>query len=124
MSMINTRQVVLVTAAAVTCLQSIDRQQCRASKPTINASVKQEIQVTDQSIGHILTNTNVWSPDGRWIVYDTRSDPAGEKFDGNTIEIVDVETGTVRETYRSRNGAHCGAATFSPTANKVAFILG
>jgi hypothetical protein len=57
-------------------------------------------------------------------VYDTRSDPAGEKFDGRTIEIVNVDTREVREIYRARNGAHCGVATFSPTASKVAFILG
>jgi hypothetical protein len=30
----------------------------------------------------------VWSPDSRWIVYDTRSDPAGAVFDGETIEAV------------------------------------
>ncbi len=83
-----------------------------------------EIQITDRPIGHVLTNTNVWSPDGRWIVYDTRSDPAGDKFDGNTIEIVNVETREVREIYRAKNGAHCGVATFSPRENKVAFILG
>ncbi len=59
-----TRQVVLLTAAAVACLQSIDMQQCSASIFIINVSVKQEIQVTNQAIGHILTNTNVWSPDG------------------------------------------------------------
>ena len=83
-----------------------------------------EIQITDRPTGHVLTNTNVWSPDGRWIVYDTRSDPAGDKFDGNTIEIVNVETREVREIYRSQNGAHCGVATFSPRESKVAFILG
>ncbi len=84
----------------------------------------QEIQLTDQPGGHILTNTNAWSADSEWIVYDTRSDPAGEKFDGRTIEIVNVRTREVREIYRSQNGAHCGVASFSPVANKVAFILG
>jgi hypothetical protein len=83
-----------------------------------------EQQITDQPRGHILTNINVWSPDGKWIVYDTRSDPAGEKFDGCSIEIVHVETREVREIYRSRNGAHCGVATFSPANYRVAFILG
>ena len=34
-----------------------------------------DFQVTDRPGGHILTNINVWSPDGRRIVYDTRSDP-------------------------------------------------
>jgi hypothetical protein len=81
-------------------------------------------QITDRPCGHVLTNANVWSPDGRWIVYDTRSDAAGDKFDGATIEIVNVETREVREIYRSKNGAHCGVATFSPTDARVVFILG
>lgn len=83
-----------------------------------------ERQITNRPINHILTNINVWSPDSRWIVYDTRSDPAGEKFDGSTIEIVNAESGEVREVYRSRNGAHCGAPTFSPRENRIAFIHG
>jgi dipeptidyl aminopeptidase/acylaminoacyl peptidase len=95
----------------------------RADQLALEVAV-QETQLTESSGGHILTNTGVWSPDGRWIVYDTRSDPAGERFDGRTIEIVNVETREVREIYRSQNGAHCGVAAFSPTANQVAFILG
>ena len=83
-----------------------------------------EVQITERAHGHILTNTGVWSPDGQWIVYDTRSDPAGATFDGDTIEIVQVHTREVREVYRARNRAHCGVATFSPTAERVAFILG
>jgi hypothetical protein len=83
-----------------------------------------EFQVTDRPGGHILTNIGVWSPDGQWIVYDTRSDPAGERFDGATIEMVHADTREVREIYRARNGAHCGVATFSPTADRVVFILG
>jgi hypothetical protein len=83
-----------------------------------------EQQVTTQPRGHVLTNINVWSPDSKWIIYDTRSDPAGEKFDASTIEMVNVETLEVREIYHSQNGAHCGVATFSPTKNCAAFILG
>jgi WD40 repeat protein len=84
----------------------------------------QEIQITDQPRGHILTNANVWSPDSEWIVYDTRSDRYGDVFDGRTIEVVNVRTKEVRILYRSKNGAHCGVATFSPAANKVVFIVG
>ena len=40
-------------------------------------------------------------PDGRRIVYDVRSDPAGDVFDGDRIETVDVETGEVRVLYES-----------------------
>jgi hypothetical protein len=83
-----------------------------------------EKQVTDAPHGHILTNIGVWSPDSRWIVYDVRSDPAGECFDGNRIEQVHVETGEVRTLYESQRGAYCGVVTHSPTDQKVAFIHG
>lgn len=83
-----------------------------------------EKQITFQTKGHILTNTGVWSPDSEWIVYDTRSDPAGEIFDGSTIEIVNIHTGEAKEVYHSANGAHCGVATFHPREAKVVFILG
>jgi hypothetical protein len=88
------------------------------------ATSRREIQLTDQPVGHILTNTSVWSPDGKWIVYDTRSDPAGDTFDGQTIELVHSETREIREVYRATNGAHCGVATFSPRDGRVVFILG
>lgn len=83
-----------------------------------------EKQITTESKGHILTNTAVWSPDSEWIVYDTRSDPSGEIFDGSTIEVVNIHTGEVKVLYRSINGANCGVATFHPHDNKVVFILG
>ncbi len=79
-----------------------------------------EKQITRGRGGRVLTNTGVWSPDGEWIVYDTRE----VDFDGDTIETVNVETGEVREVYRARNGAHCGVVTFHPRENKVVFILG
>lgn len=84
----------------------------------------QETQVTRDPRGHLLTNAGVWSADGEWIVYDTRSDPAGSQFDGSTIESVRVGTGEIRVLYESRNGAHCGVPTFHPRDPRVAFILG
>ncbi|MFO0807780.1 MAG: DUF3748 domain-containing protein [Gemmataceae bacterium] len=83
-----------------------------------------ERQVTTAPYGHILTNVNVWSPDSQRIVYDVRSDPAGDSFDGERIETVHVDTGEVRVLYKSRREAKCGVATYSPNANVVAFILG
>jgi hypothetical protein len=79
-----------------------------------------ERQLTRGPGGRVLTNTGVWSPDGEWIVYDTRV----VDFDGDTIEMVNVRTGEVREVYRSKNGAHCGVVTFHPRENKVVFIHG
>lgn len=83
-----------------------------------------ERQITTRPQGHILTNINVWSPDSQWIVYDTRSDAEGATFDGQRIEMVNVETGEVRCLYESQNGACCGVATFRPQQERVAFILG
>ena len=83
-----------------------------------------EQQVTRDARGHLLTNTGVWSPNGEWIAYDTRSDPAGERFDGSSIEAVNARSGEVRELYHSINGAHCGVVTWHPREEKVVFILG
>ena len=83
-----------------------------------------EKQITRGPGNRILTNTGVWSPDGKWIVYDTRPGADGTEFAGSTIEMVNVETGEVRELYRAERGAHCGVATFHPRLNRVAFILG
>jgi hypothetical protein len=83
-----------------------------------------ERQITAAPCGHILTNTGVWSPDGQWIVFDIRSDPAGDRFDASQIQRVHVRTGEVQTLYQSRNGAHCGVATHSPVDDRVAFILG
>jgi hypothetical protein len=86
--------------------------------------MSRERQLTTAAHGHVLTNVHVWSPDSRRIVYDVRPDPAGDVFDGSRIESVDVESGAVRVLYESRRGARCGVATYSPVANRVAFILG
>src|SRR4051812_29927612 len=88
----------------------------------LSADPRTEKQVTRGVRGRILTNTGVWSPDGRWLVYDTRQDAAGDGFNGSTIEMVNVETSEVREVYRAKNGAHCGVVTFHPHENKVVFI--
>ena len=83
-----------------------------------------ERQLTRGPGGRILSNTGVWSPDGQWIVYDTRPDEAGSDFAGETIEMVNASTGEIKELYRSQNGAHCGVVTFNPREEKVVFILG
>jgi len=91
---------------------------------SLTESLGIEKQITHGPGGRILTNTGVWSPDGEWLVYDTRGDAAGDGFNGATIEIVNIHTDEVREVYRARNGAHCGVVTFHPHQNKVVFILG
>ncbi len=101
-------------------------QRGNLTNPTVdpNHPREPERQITRGPGGRIVTNIGAWSPDSRWIVYDTRGDAAGERFDGSTIEIVNVETGEIKTVYRSANGAHCGVATFHPREWKVVFILG
>jgi hypothetical protein len=106
--------ILLASRAAI----SDERLKASGEMPTM------EEQITNQASGHILTNVNVWSPDGEWIVFDARSDSYGDKFDGDTIEVVNVQTKEVRQVYQSQHGAHCGVATFSPAAKRVVFILG
>ena len=84
----------------------------------------QERQVTCAAHGHMLTNVAVWSPDSRWIVYDTRSSPDGSVFDGTRIERVEVDSGRIELLYESQHGACCGVVTASPVDDRVVFILG
>jgi hypothetical protein len=70
----------------------------------------------------MISNTGVWSPDGRWIVYDIRREDG--VFDGTRIERVHVETGETQVLYESRRGACCGVATYHPIEDKVIFIHG
>ena len=95
------------------------------SKPAqVNKENVIEKQITFAPHGHILTNDNVWSPDGNWLVYDVRSDAEGAVFDGDSIEMVNVHNGEIRRLYQSKNGAHCGVASFDPKHWRVVFILG
>lgn len=81
-----------------------------------------EAQLTSAPHGHVLTNVNVWSPDGRWIVYDVRG-PGGE-FDGARIERVEVATGRVETLFQAAHRARCGVVTYHPRRDQVVFILG
>jgi hypothetical protein len=117
-----------VTMAALAALLVEGAAAPNPSQPLPSTSARimsaVEQQVTSGRGGRILTNTGVWSPDSEWIVYDTRSDPAGDVFDGSTIERVNVRTGEVQVLYRSGRGAHCGVATCHPRDSRVVFILG
>ena len=82
-----------------------------------------EIQLTEAPHNHILTNHAIWSREG-WIVYDVRSDLAGNQFDGRRIERVHVASRKVEVLYESPPGACCGVVTCSPTEDRIVFIHG
>lgn len=82
-----------------------------------------EQQLTFAPRGHQLTNTNVWTPCGQWLVYDVR--PNGASFHGLTIERVHVVSGQIEVIYHAQQGAHVGVVTVSPDAPaRYVFIHG
>lgn len=87
----------------------------------------QEIQLTQSAQGHTLHNTQAFSGDGQWIVYDTRNDDTQIGSTGS-IEMVNVKTGEIKQLYRTEHqttyGPGVGAATFSPVNDRVLFIHG
>ena len=83
-----------------------------------------ETQITFGDHNHILTNINCWSADGKYILFDTRSDLAGGTFDGSTIARVLVASGKVEALFVSKNGSHCGVVTAHPILDRCVFIHG
>ena len=82
-----------------------------------------EYQITTIPRNHQLTNSNIWTPDSQWLVYDVR--PEGASFTGETIEKIHVKTKKITEIYRGMAGAHVGVVTVSPEIPvRYAFIRG
>nr|APO29702.1 protein of unknown function (DUF4115) [uncultured bacterium] len=73
-------------------------------------------QITFAPRNHLLTNTNTWTPDSQWLVFDVR--PSGASFTGETIERVNIHTGEVEVIYRASQGAHVGVVTVHPKSEK------
>lgn len=86
-----------------------------------------EIQITHDSSGHCINSTQCFSPDGQWIVYDSRNKDA--QLAGNAeIRMVNISTQKDVLLYRTSGqteyGPGVGAATFSPDGKKVLFLGG
>ncbi len=67
-------------------------------------------QITFAPRNHLLTNTNTWTPDSQWLVFDVR--PSGASFTGETIERVNIHTGEVEVIYRASQGEYDGGNRF------------
>ncbi|WP_229252576.1 DUF3748 domain-containing protein [Dyadobacter helix] len=88
----------------------------------------EEKQLThDLSYHHDLDNNDNFSPDGRWLVYDTRTDDGGIA-ESAKIERVNIETGAIEVLYAHKDnnvwGPGAGAVSYSPVENSVVFIHG
>lgn len=80
-------------------------------------------QLTFASRHHQLTNTNTWTPDSQYLVFDVR--PSGASFTSQTIERVNVHSGEVAVVYRASQGAHVGVVTVNPQQpERYVFIHG
>lgn len=42
-------------------------------------------QITFAPRNHLLTNTNTWTPDSQWLVFDVR--PSGASFTGGPLSV-------------------------------------
>ncbi len=86
-----------------------------------------EIQLTSDDQGHTIHNTQVFSPDDRWIVFDARNVDTGIGSTA-TIAMVNVQTKEIKTLYHIEGqtvfGPGVGAATFSPIEDRVIFIHG
>jgi len=87
-----------------------------------------EIQVTnDNAKNHDLDNNDNFSPDGKWLVYDTRTG-AGGIGGSPSVERVNIETKATEVLFdipgNTEFGPGAGAASYHPTENKVIFIHG
>ncbi|KAA0991011.1 DUF3748 domain-containing protein [Dyadobacter aurulentus] len=87
-----------------------------------------EKQLTfDLSYNHDLDNNDNFSPDGKWLVYDTRTDEGGIP-ESARIEKVHIETREIKTVFEipdnAKWGPGAGAVSYSPVANEVVFIHG
>jgi dipeptidyl aminopeptidase/acylaminoacyl peptidase len=89
----------------------------------------EEKQITsDPGYHHDLDNNDNFSPDGEWLVYDTRTDDGGIAA-SSKIEKVNVSTGEKKILFEIENnsevwGPGAGAVSYSPKEHAVVFIHG
>jgi hypothetical protein len=86
-----------------------------------------EVQLTNGAYNHDLDNNDNFSPDGKWLVYDTRTGIGG--IGGSpSVERVQLETGKVEELFAVKDnqswGPGAGAVSYHPSEGKVIFIHG
>jgi Protein of unknown function (DUF3748) len=111
-----------ITAALAIALAAIT-----ATGTTVHA---EERQVTFSAKNHNLDNEDNFSQDGRYLCYDTRATVGNGIGNGQTIEKVEIATGIETVLYAPPSvigddaAPGVGAPSFSPVANRVAFIHG
>ena len=80
------------------------------------------LQLTQARAGHQIHNRQCFSPDGRFIHYDSRNDET-RLGDSRVIGRVEIATGRTEILHRTTDTA-IGAVTCHPREPRLAFILG
>lgn len=97
------------------------------SMPSCQTDTAEKQITNDLTYHHDLDNNDNFSPDGKWLVYDTRTDDGGIA-ESARIERVNVETGEKQVLLDIKNngvwGPGAGAVSYSPKENAVVFIHG
>ncbi|MCP4644831.1 MAG: DUF3748 domain-containing protein [bacterium] len=94
------------------------------------AATAAERQITYSPKNHDLDNNDNFSPDGRFLCYDTRETVGVGIDNSQTIEKVEIATGIETVLYAppsiigEKAAPGVGAVTFHPIFNRVAFIHG
>lgn len=85
------------------------------------------VQLTFNQQGHCINTTQCFSPDGQWIVFDSRNHDTLLASSGE-IKMVNVLTKEQRLLYKTGSqteyGPGAGAVTFSPDGKRVLFLSG
>lgn len=110
----------LVSIPVLSFLTLLNMQSCQTDTA--------EKQLThDLTYHHDLDNNDNFSPDGQWLVYDTRTDEGGIA-ESARIERVNIETGEKQVLFDIKGnaawGPGAGAVSYSPKENAVVFIHG
>jgi hypothetical protein len=86
-----------------------------------------EIQLTNGKHGHTLNATQIFSPDGKWLVFDTRNDDTHISRTGSICKL-NIATKEIVELYKTKNqsihGPGVGAAAWNPVNDSIIFIHG
>ena len=86
-----------------------------------------EVQLTHGEKGHFLHVLQAFSPDNKWLVYDTRNDETHISRT-STIEMVNTNSKEVVTLYNTQNqtfyGPGVGGVSFNPKKHQVIFIHG
>jgi len=118
----------LLNAICITMIQCNPRNSNVNNRTDSQESIDfVETQLTSDANGHFLNQRQAFSPDDKWLVYDTRNDETkiGENA---SIQLVNVETKAIKTIYKLENqtefGPGAGAVSFHPFQNEVVFIHG